>query len=267
MFELHAIEKACKRVPGGLKKISIVDPADLATPAKWNVSQSLDSLEFLPGKAAYVFEKDLLSGRLEGDPDTGNAAGDFFSYRLTATVRAIRGTVESFRAKLINRRVHVVATYRDDLQRFCPYMRLSAKDDSGGWNGYQGYNFTGVSRLLMPGPGLGGNVEEGGTGGGGSDPTPPTGTVEPIVINTTDSTYTYLIPSGKWLVGIEIRGDSDQTVSVGLTPGGDEFAGTMELTALQAWPIQGNSIPTFTSTNIYFSGLVGANTIKIWLLG
>lgn len=267
MFELHAIERACQRVPGSLKKISIVDPADLATPAKWNVSQSLDNLDFLPGKSAYIFEKDLLSGRLEGETDTGSIAGDFFNYRLTATVRAIRPTVESFRAKLVNRRVHIVATYQDDLQRLVPYMRLSARDDSGAqWGDRQGYTFNGSGRLLMPGPGIGGNIEEGGTGGG-SDPTPAPGGVDPIVIATTGSTYTYLIQPGKWLVGIELRSDTDQTVSVGLTPGGDEFGGTMDMVALQPWTIQGNSIPTFNSTNIYFSGLAGSNTIKLWLLG
>lgn len=259
MFELHAVEKACKRVPGGLKKLSIVDPADLATPAKWNVSQSLDALEFLPGKAAYVFEKDLLSGRLEGDTDTGNAAGDFFSYRLTATVRAIRGTVESFRAKLINRRVHVVATYRDGLQRLCPYMRLSAKDDSGSWNAYQGYTFTGVSRLLLPGPGLGGNVAEN-----------PTGNMVPGTIvhtdTTTGSTWSYEIPADRLLVVVFVYSTSDQTVSLGTSAGGEELGGPAFIPGSQYGLLGSNNLRTTVATTIHLSGLVGSNTIEVWTL-
>jgi hypothetical protein len=271
MFELHTIERACARVPGSLKKIALIDPRDLAAPAVWNVSQSLDALEFLPGKSAYGFEKDLLSGRLVGSTEVGNRAGDFTAYKLTASIRAIRPTVESLRSKLMNRRIHVVATYQDDLQRLLPFIRLYATDDSGdSWNAKQGYQFEGVTRIITPGPGIGGNVEtapgEGGGGEGGGT-TPGTGIVEPVVITTSASTYTYTIPEGKWLVGWEMRSGSAQSVSLGLSPLGAELGGPVDLAILQPWAGNANMIPTFSDTPIYFSGMAGTNTIQLWLLG
>jgi len=267
MFELHSIERACARVPGGLKSLKLIDPLDLAAPATWNVAQSLAGLNFLPGKSAYAFGKDLLSGRLEGEHDSANVAGDFFTYRLSATVRAIRPTVESLRAKLVNRRIHVVAEYRDGLQRLVPYMRLTAKDDSGTqWNAYQGYTFNGVARLLMPGPGLGGNIEtapppdpeEPGEGGAG-------GMVE-VTVST--DTHSYTVPEGKWLDGIELRSNSSQTIKIGVTAGGDEISGMpVPLDALQPYVANGALFDTFSSKTIYFSDLEGTNTIRIWLLG
>ncbi|MBL7780676.1 MAG: hypothetical protein JNM22_05615 [Saprospiraceae bacterium] len=269
MFELHSIERACERVPGGLKRIDLIDPRDLATPAAWNVSMSLDSLDFLPGKSAYSFEKDILSGRLEGDHDTGSIAGDYFAYKLSASVRAIRPTMESLRAKVRNRRIHLVATYQDDLKRLVPYMRLAIRDDSGTtWSDKQGYQIVGNTRLIMPGPGIGGNIETAPGESGGDGGTTPTTGVEPVVISTSESTYTYTIPVGKWLVGWELRSDDDQSgVSLGLTSGGTELGGPVDLAALQSWAGNANMIPTFTSTPIYFSGLTGTNTIKLWLLG
>lgn len=268
MFELHTIERVCARVPGGLKNLKLVDPLDLATPATWNVAQTLDGLDFLPGKSAYSLGKDLLSGRLEGETNTSTPAGDYFTYRLTATVRAIRPTVESLRAKLINRRIHVVAEYRDGLQRLVPYMRLSAKDDSGStWNAYQGYTFTGVGSLLMPGPGLGGNIEtapapdpeEPGAGGG---------SVTLVELTATDTTYSYVVPSGKWVDGIEIRSTSAQTIKIGTTAGGEEISGMpVPLDALQPYVANGALFDTFSSKTIYFSDLAGTNSIRIWLLG
>lgn len=260
MFELHAIEKACRRVPGGLKKLSVVDPNDLATQPRWNVSQSLDDLDFLPGKAAYIFEKDLLSGRLEGETDTSNPAGDFFNYRLTATIRAIRPTVESFRAKLLNRRLHVIATYRDDLQRLLPWIRLSAKDDSGAqWNAYQGYTFTGVTRLLMPGPGVGGNIAE----------NPPGSMVPGTIVHTdttTDSDWSYEIPADRLLVVVFVFSASAQEVSLGTSAGGDQLGGPAYIPGGQYGLLGDNNLRTTVATTIHLSGLVGSNTIEVWTL-
>lgn len=267
MFELHAIERACQRVPGSLKRISLIDPADLASPATWNVSDDADPFTFLPDKSAYTFEKDLLSGRLEGDTDTGNAAGDFLTYRLTATIRAIRPTVEALRAKLMNRRVHVRVIYHDDLQRLLPFMRLWAKDDTGpAWNAQQGYTFTGVTRRLMPGPGLGGNIA---TPVDDDDdvPTPGPGGVTLVDISTTSSTWSYTIPVGKWLVGWEVKSNAAQEVSLGTTPGGNELDGPVWFAAGAVWVGDGNSLPTFTAHTVYFSGLAGTNSIRLWLLG
>lgn len=268
MVDLHSVERACLAVPGGLKKLVLVDPRDLATQPRWNIAQDAGELDFLPGKSAYTFENDRLSARLTGDTTVSQSGGDFLEYRLTANVRAIRSTVESLRAKLINRRIHVVATYRDNLQRFLPYMRLYAGDDSGTRFGdRQGYTFQGVTRLLSPGPGIGGNIET------ALPPVTDPGTPDPgtgatlIELSVTTSTYTYTIPAGKWLVGWELRSTSAQEASLGLSPSGYELGGPVQLLANQPWAGSGSNLATFIATPIYFSGLVGTNTIRIWVLG
>lgn len=264
-FDLHSVDQACL-IPGGLKTLNLVDPRDLATQPSWNVAQDAGSLDFLPGKAAYYIEQDLRSGRLTGDPDISNTAGDFYNYKLQASVRSIRATMESLRAKLHNRRVHVIGTYRDGLQRFVPYMRLAIADDSGARRGdKQGYTISGTTRLILPGPGVGGNiatvpppVSE------GPEVTP--GSAASVTISTSDPNYTFEIEAGQWLVAIMVRSTDAQTVQIGLSPGTDEIGGPVSLAALQGYAFDGNQVPSFDNTNIYFSGLEGTNTIKIWLL-
>lgn len=267
MFELHSVERAC-RVQGGMKNIKIVDPNDLATQPSWNVAQDAGELDFLPGKEAYLFEQDVRTGRLQTSHDVSAPAGDFFSYRLEARMRAIRPTVESLRAKLLNRRVHVVVTYMDNLQRLLPYCRLSINDDSGARRAdFQGYILNGVTRLLMPAPGVGGNIATVPPPVGEPETPVTTGAgAEIVTITTEDDTYTYTIPENKWLVGWEVRSDSAQTVHLGTTGGGNELGGPVSIGAGESWVGQGNMLPTYTSINIYFSGLQGENQIKLWLL-
>ena len=82
-----------------------------------------------------------------------------------------------------------------------------------------------------------------------------------------------------WLIGLvvpslafigygawELTGSDAQTVVLGSTPGGEELGGPVDLTALQTWVGTGNVLPS-TGYTIYFSGLTGNNTIKLWLLG
>lgn len=248
--------------------MTLVDPNDLVEQPTWNISQTTD-LQFRPGAAAYYFEQDLRTARLRGENDTGSAAGDLYTYRLDAQMRSIRATVESLRAKLQHRRIHVVATYMDNTRRFVPFMRISINDDSGSRRSdKQGYTLQGVTRMLMPGPGVGGNIATidppiGGGGGGGT--VGGTG-VELVTIEVSSATQTYTIPAGRWMVGWELQGTDPQTPQVGITAGGDELGGPVTLAASQPWAGNGNMVPSFTSTNIYFSGLTGLNTIKIWLL-
>ncbi len=240
---------------------------DLATQPSWNIAQDAGELDFLPGKSAYYFTQDPRSARLEGDPDVSNSSGDFFTYRLQATMRAIRPTVESLRAKLMNRRVHVIGTYQDNVQRFVPYMRISIKDDSGARRAdKQGYTLTGATRLIMPGPGVGGNIAvvPPPTGGEALILTP--GSAATVNITTTSSSYSHLLTAGQWLIGWEVRSTSNQTVSAGITGGGTELGGPIYLSTPQIWVGQGNMVPTFSDINIYFSGLTGTNTIKLWIL-
>lgn len=267
MFSLHSVARAC-RVPGGVKALEFADPNDLVTQPTWNIGQSTE-LDFKPGKSAIYIETDYRTTRLNGDHDVSNQAGDFFSYKLDGRVRSIRATVESLRAKIIGRRIHCIATYMDDVRRLVPYMRLAIGDDSGTRrNDKQGYNIQGTTRLLMPGPDVGGNitVTEPPVGGGGTTPPVVGAGAQIVTITTNEPNYAYLLEAGNWLVGWELRSTTAQAPSLGYTAGGTELGGPIPLEPLQTWVGQGNMIPTFDDTNIYFSGLAGTNTIKLWIL-
>ena len=264
--ELHAIERVCTRTPGSLKRLVLIDPDDLASTPDWHIAPTVGDLVFIGGKAAYIFQDDRLTARLEDTTDDA-PAGDFFQYTLTARLRTVRPEVEMLRAKLRNRRVHVVATYYNGEQRYIPYMRLRFRADSadrpGGRNGYQ---VTGLARLLKPAPFLNADIEV--IGG----PYVPPALVEPSDVNMVEvevssTGYNYEVPAGYWLVGWEVVGDTDQDVSLGTSGGGNELGGPITITAGQTWVGSGNMLPTFTPTTISFSGLEGTNTIRLWLLG
>jgi hypothetical protein len=230
---------------------------------------NIHEIQFKPGKAAYLLQTDYRNCRLEGETDTGNAAGDQFTYKLSGFIRHQRGEVDLLRNKLRARRVHVVATYHDSAQRFVPLMRLSMNDNSGQRrNEVSGYQLQGTARLRTPAPWLAGTFDV--IGGPYVPPvTPPTGGsgVTPVTITTSANTYNYTIPSGKLLTAWEVVSDSAQSVSVGVTAFGAELAGPQDLLAGQVWVNTANVLPSTTAQTIYFSGLIGTNTIRLWLLG
>ncbi len=80
-------------------------------------------------------------------------------------------------------------------------------------------------------------------------------------------TYSYTVPAGSLLVGWEVRSsDSSQSVSLGTTALGSELGGPVDLSALQVWASKGINLTSFSSNDIYFSGLEGLNSIRLWLL-
>ena len=266
--ELHATERACLPIGGGLKALSIVDPNDLASQPAWNIIPNVAALDFKPGKTAWLFEPDLLTGSLSGDTNVSGKSGDVFSYRLDAKVRNNRLDVDYLRAKLIGRRVHVVGTYQDGAQRFVPWMRLYATDKSGTKRSdHQGYDFSGQAQLITPAPFLAGTITV--TGGLPPDPGPgfTGGGVTIIPTTTTDPTYTYIVPAGKILAAVYVKSDSPQTVSLGTSALGEQLGGPIPLAALQYALLGDNLLRAETDTTIYLSGMAGTNSIEIWLLG
>lgn len=264
---LHAVTKACQKPAAGLKALAIIEPTDLAAQPVWYLEPSIDSLSFLPDKAAYAFEADRLTARLTEKTPTNDRHGDKFEYLLQAFVSGMRPDIELYRAKIRNRRYHVVATYQNDLQRFLPFMRLSADGDSGDRSSKNGYSFSGTMRMHRPAPYLDATFDVIGgpyvPPGGGSS-----GDATLVTITTIEEDYTYSVPSGKWVAGIEVRSSDAQTLSMGTSPGGEDISGmAVPLDALQAYVLNGGMFDTFGSQTIYFSGLEGTNTIKIWLLG
>ncbi len=266
-WPLHAIERSCRRVPGGLKRLLIVDPNDLTAQPAWNTIPSVDALSFDAGKAAYLFEQDTLRGQLVCDTDISNDAGDIFNYTLTAQFRNIRPEMEFLLAKLRNRRVHVLATYQDNLRRFLPNMRLRGKSDSGTAKGRNGYSITGTCQLDQPAPFLETDVNV--VYPDGVTITTPDSLygVTIVTATTSDADYAYTVPAGKWLVGVYVRSNAAQTVSLGLSAGEEDLGGTLSADAGIPILFQGNNLRPLTPTPIYLSGLSGSNSIEIWLLG
>jgi hypothetical protein len=265
---LHVQERVCIRTPGSLKRLVLIDPLDLASQPDWHLIPSVAALDFLPGKGGYEFSAKRLNGRLSDNTNTGNDAGDFFEYTLDARVRTVSIETEYLRAKWRNRRIHVHATYYDDSERLVPNMRLTAKGDSADRPaGFNGYSISGTGQLDKPAPFLAATPSV--IGGPYIPPTPEDlgSGVQIVPITATGSTYTYEIPMGKWLVGWEVRSTSAQTPKLGTTPGGNELGESLALLALETWIGQGNMLPTWSATNIYFSGLAGTNSIQLWLLG
>ncbi len=262
----QAVAKVCEPAASGLSALSIIDPDDLSQQPVWFRNPNIDSLSFKSGKAAYNFEADRLTARLTDKTTTADRAGDRIDYLLQARVSGISPDVELFRAKLMNRRVHVAATYQSGDRRLLPYMRLSADGDSGDRSNRNAYSFQGTLRLLKPAPFIGTSFNvidgpyvppDGGSGSGG---------IQVSNITTTASTYTYQVPAGKLLAYVWIVSDEAQNPQLGLTVSGDELGGPYPLDADQYAIMGSGLLRPVTATNIYFSGLAGTNTIEIWLL-
>lgn len=261
---LHDIRKACPRVLGGLKTLQLVDPNDLQTQPGAGLSPGIEGLNFKVGKRAYVFEQDRFSGSLDSDTDTSHPAGDFLTWRLTATVRNVREEVDRLRAKLLNRRIHVLATYQDNFQRVVPWMHLSAGDTSGKRaTDRQGYTFSGLCRTIIPTPAIYTPISpDPDPGGGGS-----TGTT--MTTTTSDPTVTVSVPAGKLLKCIAVNTDTPQTLSLGTTPDGIDLLDNVPVlppgVGNPGWPVLGeNLLYAAVETDIYFSGLSGSNTIILF---
>lgn len=265
--DLIAIGRPCRAVRGSLKRLMLINPDDLSAQPEWQCLPTIADLSFNPGKAAYLFEQDLMRAQLVSDTDTGADAGDAINYTLTAFFSNIRLDFESLRSRLLNRRVHVIATYQDDTQQYLPYMRLRAKSDSGEKGGRNGYTVTGTCRLDGPAPLLDAALEYISPDGTITVPPSETPGVTTVATTTTDDNYIYAVPAGKWLVGVYVKSDEAQTVALGLSAGEEDLGGTNSADADQPIIFQCNNLRPGASTNIYLSGLAGTNEIEIWLLG
>ncbi len=233
----------------------------------WAFVPDVAALSFKPGKTAYAFEHQLRTARLEDDTPINEQPGDFITYTLTAGIKPVRADVELLRLKLLNRRIHAVVRYQDGYQRLLPNIRLRAKSDSGArLTDRNGYTFTGTCRLLSAAPLLGTTPPVTGGGSIPPDPTVCDAAVVPVSVTITTPTYTYNVPSGRWLVGLELVGTANQEVSIGLSALGNEVDGPVFVEGLQTWVADINKIPSFTSYNLHFSGLAGTNTLRLWLL-
>lgn len=257
------IARYCTSAPGGLQDLGLIHPDDVDT---------ITPLTFKPGKRMYLFQQDRFSGRLRTKQVRNSAQGDYREYSLTANVKGIRLDMDLLIQRLTNRNVHVLVSYFGGAQRLLLNVRITSDHDSGdrigSKNGYSIEGFTqaldgvGASKLLdaalvLP------TIST-----GGSDPDPGAGMDGTVVtLTTSDSTYSYTIPAGKLLTAIYLKSTAAQTPSIGLGPGTNEIMDAVPLASGQYGLAGNNSLYAATPTTIYFSGLTGTNTLKIWLLG
>lgn len=173
------------------------------------------------GATSYTIAFERNTARLVDKTNTSRSAGDTFDYTLTFSLQEIRLDVEWLRAKLANRRVHIIAEYRTGLQRLLPNMRLTSDSDSGDRIGArQRYTFSFTTSLDKPAPTINSSLT--GTGGGVVEtPDPPGLTIGQVILSPGG---TVNIPSGKLVHAIVITPSaSDNTVQIGTTAGGDEI--------------------------------------------
>lgn len=182
---------------------------------------NVGEITLLESKTAYTITFVRDSARLVDRTNTGNEAGDTFEYTLTFSLKEIRLDVEWLRAKLANRRVHAVVTYRTGLMRLLTNLRTAAEGDSGDRIGSRnGYNFSMTTSLAAPAPMI--DSAPSGDGSGGIDiPTAPPGLT--IGQDITAPGGTISIPAGKLVHAIIVTpAASDNTVTIGTTLAGDE---------------------------------------------
>lgn len=268
LLPLHAVEEVCGIRLAGVRSVALIDPDDLMAQPVWYFPGLVSEITFKPGRAAYAFPLVGLKASLT-DPTNTSEQGDFFEYDFECFVKGVTPGMELLRQKLLNRRIHLDVTYGDRQRRLLPNIRLFGKGKSGNRGGNpQGYDFTGKLQLIRPAPFTDATFpiigppyvpppEEGGVAGGAT-----------IVTETVStSTHVTTVPSGSLLVCIEVvAGGSAQTPAIGFAPGASDIGGPVDLAPGQTWVCAGLQVPSVPSTNIYFSGLSGTNTIRLWLL-
>ncbi len=219
---LHDIERVCGPAPGGLKSVTLILPENVYTFPEQYCVPNVGDIVLGEAATSYTIEFKRDTARLVDKTSTGNRAGDTFDYTLTFSLDEIRLVVEWLRAKLANRRVHVIVEYRTGLQRLLPYMRLVSDSDSGDRIGTpQRYNFSLTTSLAQPAPTINSSLT--GVGGGGvvETPEPPGLTIGQVITPTNGAVS---IPSGKLVHALVITpAASDNTVKIGTTTTGDEI--------------------------------------------
>lgn len=267
MLNLHAIQRQC---PGasGLKSISLVNPDDLEVQPRWYHIPVVQALQFKAGRAAFDISHRLITGIISDKTDL-NSSGDTYTYTVGAQLDMVSIEMEFLRAKLRNRKVHVLCTDLHDKQRIVPYMRLIADGTTGNNSTRAGYSIQGRRVLSSPAPFLNEvpNIigppyippTDPGVGGSGTGFTP-----QEIV--TTASDYTYTLATGKFLMAIFIKSTSAQIVSIGYSAGASELGGPIEMVANTKYQFGDNWLYPDIPVNIHISGLQGTNTIEICVL-
>lgn len=263
---LHTIEAACAPLAPGLRTIQVVDPNDLVVQPSWWLLPAFEALQYKPGRGAFPLKHTILSGKIT-ERALESAAGDVFEVTLSAAIRNVRAEVDYLRAKMRNRRFHVLAFYSNGLQRYVPNMKFSTTSDSGDRSSQNGYTFQATARLWRPAPVV-----------AALSPVMPGSVIPPVVnptveggvtvtqISVSSSIYTFTIPAGKLLLCVYAKSSAGQTVQIGTTAGDWNLSGPLEMTA-NTWALLGDNLwHADTATPIYISGLAGTNTLKFYIL-
>lgn len=267
LLPLHAVDEVCGTPLAGIRSMRLIDPDDLQAQPVWYFPGLVSDIVFKPGRAAYAFPLEGLKASLTDDT-LSDEQGDRYEYDLQGFTKGVTPSMELLRQKLRGRRVHLEFTYGDGQRRLLPNIRLKMRGKSGNRGGNrQGYDVSGRLQLSRPAPfseatfPIIGPPYEPPTGGGGS------GGSTIVTETTSGSTHTYNVPSGSLLVCIEVvAGGSSMFPSIGFSPGAGDIGGPVDLAAGMTWVCAGLQVPSAPSTPIYFSGLAGTNTIRLWLL-
>lgn len=253
---------------GGIKDIALIDPDDIQSQGAQYLQPNISGITLKPGKVMYLFQQARLTGRFQYQTNTDASAGDYVTCELNAQVRGVALDRDWIVQKFMNRRIHAVVTYLNGTQRYVKNLRFRATHDSGARKQDRvSYSFTATSRLLLPPPLIAAplNLPYVCTGAGDSGPCDCTETTM-IEISTSAPSTSYTVPQGRLVTAIQVKSNAGQTVNVGLTDGGGEIAQDIPLAANQDMLTGNNALYADVTKTIYFTGLQGNNTIRIWLL-
>ncbi len=253
---------------GGIKDLAIIDPDDIQSHGPQYLQPNISGITLKPGKVMYLFQQARLTGRFNYRTLNDSVAGDYITCELNAQVRGVALDRDWIVQKFMNRRIHAVVTYLNGTQRFVKNLRFTCAHDSGARRQDRvAYTFQATCRLPLPPPLIAAplTLPYVCTGSEGSGPCDCTETTM-IEINTSAASTSYDVPQGRLVTAIQVRSTSAQTVNVGTTNGGGEIAQDIPLSANQDMLTGNNALYADVLKPIYFTGLQGTNTIRIWLL-
>lgn len=225
--------------------MTLIVPSDVSALPEQFCVPNVGDVTLLSGKVAYRIEFDRNSCRHVERQSTNNRAGDTFDSTLSFTVKKLRVEVDWLRAKLANRRVHVIVEYADGNKRLLLNMRTVSESDSGDRIGAPNrYAFTLTSSATAPAPFINSELIPPGGGGIVVPPTPPGLTIT-TPINAPGGTVE--LPAGSLVHAVVLTPSlTDNTVQIGTTPGGDDLMSAETVPAGQHYVL---------NTAYYFPGV------------
>jgi len=129
---LRDIEKWCGVNNAGIREINLIVPSDVYTaPAQYYTPNLDGSIELVSGAQVYNIAFDRRSASFTEKLITNERFGDYYQQTLQFSIRRDRVEVADLIERMRNRRVHVLYTDKNGLQKFVRNMRAAPETQTG----------------------------------------------------------------------------------------------------------------------------------------